>query len=56
MTGFFVLPSSVGPKLRGCVCSVGSDNSVAVLSLEEMKSYVARMSRGIRARTRAAAG
>jgi len=40
VTGFFVLPQSAPSRLRGCVCSVGSDNSIAVLSLEEMKPYV----------------
>ena len=37
ISALIVPPPEAGPKMRHCVCSVGSDNSLAVLSLDDMK-------------------
>jgi len=35
---FALCPVETGARLRGCVCSISQDKSVAIISLEEMKT------------------
>ena len=37
VTNLYVPPASCSPRVQGCVCSVASDNSVALLSLKERR-------------------
>jgi hypothetical protein len=40
VTSFIRPPAEAGHRMRNCVCSVARDNSLAIISLEEMSWYV----------------